>query len=102
MVLQATALLVCESPGADCGASHLIRFHQEVITDIDGPRSHYYPSSSEYARQAIEKYGLFEGIALGCDRLLRENRDEGLYPLITLSSGVTLKLDPIPQQAFSD
>lgn len=84
--------------GNDCGALELIRFHQEVITDIDGPRSHYYPSSSEYTRQAIERYGLLEGIALGCDRLLRENRDEGLYPLFTLRSGITLKFDPAPEE----
>ncbi len=33
----------------------------------------YYPSCSEYAAQAIEKYGVLKGIALGAWRILRCN-----------------------------
>jgi len=31
------------------------------------------PSCSEYTAQAIEKYGVIKGVALGCWRLLRCN-----------------------------
>src|SRR5687768_10836434 len=32
----------------------LIGFHHNVITEIDGPRSHYRPSSSQFSLDAIE------------------------------------------------
>ena len=51
----------------------MIHFFQNYISPIDGPRSHFVPSSSQYALLAIQKYGVLKGIALGCDRLLREN-----------------------------
>src|SRR5437016_1784386 len=59
----------------------LIRFHQTCITQIDGPRSHYLPSSSQYTLDAIQKYGFFKGFVLGCDRLLRENDEKWIYPI---------------------
>lgn len=86
-------------PGQDCGAIALIEFHQQVISEADGPRSHFYPSSSEYMKQAIVEHGVFTGIVLGCDRLLRENSDEGIYPPIELNSGVVRKYDPVPKKA---
>ncbi|MDR3624783.1 MAG: membrane protein insertion efficiency factor YidD [Chlamydiales bacterium] len=72
----------------------LIRFHQNVISPIDGPRSHYRPSSSQYAMDAIRTYGFFPGIALGCDRLLRENSDPWIYDKVPFD-GTTLKWDPV-------
>jgi len=33
----------------------------------------YYPSCSEYTKQAIEKYGSIKGIYLGVKRILRCN-----------------------------
>lgn len=33
----------------------------------------YYPSCSEYMIQAIEKYGVYTGVALGLRRILRCN-----------------------------
>lgn len=43
---------------------------------------------------AIQKYGVLKGIALGCDRLLRENGDVWVYDL-TLDYGPERKLDPV-------
>lgn len=68
----------------------MIRFYQNKISPIDGPRSHYLPSSSQYTLLAIEKYGVLKGIALGCDRLLRENSADWIY-LIKDEK----KLDPV-------
>lgn len=76
-------------------AQSLIRFHQLVISPADGPRSHFYPSSSTYALQAINKYGFFKGYILGCDRLMRENEQEWVYPLIQVGEA-QLKYDPVP------
>ena len=77
-------------------ALYLIGFHQQVITEIDGPRSHFVPSSSEYTRQAILYWGAGTGIVLGCDRLLRENNDEWLYAKKKVRCGY-LKWNPTPR-----
>lgn len=76
-------------------AQKLIRFHQTVISPIDGPRSHFYPCSSQYTLNAVRRYGFIIGFQMGCDRLMRENTDPWVYPLIEKDDGWT-KYDPIP------
>lgn len=69
-----------------------IRFFQNYISAIDGPRSTFYPTSSEYMRIMICEKGVLRGIALGCDRLLRENHDPWVYRTIK-KYGILRKLD---------
>ena len=38
-----------------------------------GVHCKYYPTCSEYTKQAIEKYGAFKGTCLGIARILRCN-----------------------------
>ena len=52
---------------------NLIAFYQRRISPFLGHRCKYYPSCSEYTRQAIEKYGFFKGIGMGSIRILRCN-----------------------------
>lgn len=73
-----------------------IRFHQEIISPADGPRSHYIPSSSQYTLEAMCKHGFFQGYILGCDRLLRENDEEWVYRKIKAPNGYLLKWNPVP------
>lgn len=73
-----------------------IRFHQEVISPADGPRSHFIPSSSQYTLEAMKKYGFFKGFAYGCDRLMRENDEEWVYKKIKNPIGVPMKWNPVP------
>lgn len=73
-----------------------IRFHQEVISPADGPRSHFIPSSSQYTLDAMNKYGFFQGYVMGCDRLLRENEEEWVYKRIRVPAGYLMKWDPVP------
>ncbi len=73
-----------------------IWFHQNVISPADGPRSHYFPSSSQYTLEAIRKYGFFKGVMFGCDRLMRENDDLWVYREYVLPDCTTLKYDPVP------
>lgn len=75
-------------------ATAMIRFFQNYISPIDGPRSHYFPSSSQYTLLAIQKYGPLKGIPLGCDRLMRENSQMWVYETITTEDGLR-KLDPV-------
>ena len=73
-----------------------IKFHQDVISPADGPRSHYIPSSSQYTLEAMNKYGFFQGYIMGCDRLMRENDEDWVYRKTTDPHGCQMKLDPIP------
>jgi uncharacterized protein len=72
----------------------MIRFFQVYISPIDGPRSSYYPTSSQYALEAIQKHGILKGIGMGCDRLLRENGEVWVYET-TDRFGPLRKLDPV-------
>lgn len=77
------------------GMKKVIWFHQNVISPVDGPRSHFKPSSSNYMLQAIEKHGFFTGYLMGCDRLLRENNESWVYKTAWID-GQQWKVDPPP------
>lgn len=72
-----------------------IRFHQEVISPADGPRSHFIPSSSQYTLDAMRKYGFFKGYMMGCDRLMRENDEDWFYRKTWDPLGRPMKWDPV-------
>ena len=50
-----------------------IRLYQRVISPAVGSRCKYYPSCSEYAAQAISRFGILRGLVLASWRLLRCN-----------------------------
>ncbi len=74
-------------------AEQVILFHQNVISPVDGPRSHFRPTSARYMLLAMRRYGFFMGYIKGCDRLLRENKDPWYYRTITIDK-VIYKWDP--------
>jgi uncharacterized protein len=74
-------------------ANAIIRFHQTVINPVDGPRSHFRPTSSRYMQLAMQRYGFLKGFLMGCDRLLRENDEEWVYNTVEIE-GRTFKYDP--------
>ena len=49
----------------------LIRFYQREISPLYPPRCRYIPTCSEYALEAVEKYGALKGGWLALKRLLR-------------------------------
>jgi len=53
-----------------CG---LIRLYQVTISPLLPNCCRFYPSCSEYMRQAIIEFGVIRGVAMGCWRLLRCN-----------------------------
>jgi putative component of membrane protein insertase Oxa1/YidC/SpoIIIJ protein YidD len=71
----------------------LILFHQDVISPIDGPRSHFRPTSSRYMLLSMRRYGVIQGFIMGCDRLMRENGEKWVYRTITID-GENYKYDP--------
>jgi len=48
-----------------------IRVYQRTISKLLPPACRFVPSCSEYAAQAIERYGAARGSALAAKRLLR-------------------------------
>jgi len=80
-------------------AEKVIQFHQQVISPVDGPRSHYRPSSSQYMKLAMYRYGFFKGFIMGCDRLLRENNEEWVYRKIECD-GKIYKYDPAVEDKY--
>lgn len=86
----------CETPLLGIFAEAMIGFHQNVISPCDGPRSHFYPSSSQYTLDAMRKYGFFKGFTMGCDRLMRENNEEWVYRATLDGAEKSIKYDPVP------
>ena len=71
----------------------VILFHQNVLSEADGPRSSFRPTSSRYMLLAIRRYGLAEGLLRGFDRLMRENDETWVYRSVVID-GVRYKWDP--------
>jgi putative component of membrane protein insertase Oxa1/YidC/SpoIIIJ protein YidD len=76
-------------------AERVILFHQNVLTQADGPRSNFRPTSSRYMLLAIRRHGFLRGFMMGCDRLLRENESPWVYRTIEIE-GNLYKYDPVP------
>lgn len=51
----------------------LITHYQKYISPYLGRNCKYYPTCSEYTKQAIEKYGVGKGIFYGGKRILKCN-----------------------------
>jgi hypothetical protein len=52
-------------------AMQAIRLYQLILSPFLGGQCRFYPSCSDYTREAIEKHGLLKGIGLGGRRLLK-------------------------------
>lgn len=49
----------------------LIRLYQLVISPLKPPTCRFYPTCSQYAMQAVEKYGAIKGSWMAVKRLLK-------------------------------
>jgi len=49
----------------------LIRFYQLCVSPLIGPRCRFYPTCSQYAYDAVTRYGPARGFCLAARRLLR-------------------------------
>ena len=51
----------------------LINIYQKYISNAFGNRCIFYPTCSEYTKQAVDKYGIIKGSILGSIRILKCN-----------------------------
>lgn len=51
----------------------IIEFYQKNISPLLGHNCKYYPTCSDYTKQAIEKYGAVKGTIKGIIRILKCN-----------------------------
>ncbi|MFN4245219.1 MAG: membrane protein insertion efficiency factor YidD [Brevinematia bacterium] len=51
----------------------LISFYQNFLGPIKGHTCRFYPTCSEYTKEAIIKYGTVKGIWLGIKRIIKCN-----------------------------
>ncbi|RFM30494.1 membrane protein insertion efficiency factor YidD [Deminuibacter soli] len=49
----------------------VIRIYQYVISPAMGPKCRFTPTCSQYAVEALKKYGPFKGLALALKRIAR-------------------------------
>ncbi|MBV8495363.1 MAG: membrane protein insertion efficiency factor YidD [Gammaproteobacteria bacterium] len=52
-------------------AARLIRLYQLALSPLLGPACRFYPSCSQYTREALERFGLRRGAWLGMRRIAR-------------------------------
>lgn len=50
---------------------NFIKFYQREISPLSPPKCRYYPTCSQYAKEAIEHYGAFYGSLKAIWRILR-------------------------------
>lgn len=51
----------------------IINFYQKYISRYTPKTCKYYPTCSEYTKQAVDKYGIIKGSILGSIRILKCN-----------------------------
>lgn len=49
----------------------LIKIYKRLLSPLLVPRCRFYPSCSQYCYDAVEQYGVIQGLFLGLKRLLR-------------------------------
>lgn len=49
----------------------LIRFYQTALSPMIPPRCRYLPTCSQYAVEAVQKYGAFKGGCMAAKRICR-------------------------------
>ncbi|WP_209703230.1 membrane protein insertion efficiency factor YidD [Clostridium algifaecis] len=52
---------------------YLIKIYRKYISPLKRPSCRFYPTCSEYALEALEKYGTVKGGIMSIERLIRCN-----------------------------
>ena len=97
---EATAVAPRTNDAAASFIDFPIRFFQDIISPVDGPRCNSHPTCSAYARQSLARHGPLVGWIMTCDRLMRDGRDDNrLLPRIRVG-GHEYADDPVSANDF--
>ncbi len=78
-------------------ATGMIRLYQKFISSQDGPTCQFAPTCSHFGMACIHEYGMFRGILLAADRLIRCNGQQSNF--YQLDFTMNKYLDPITDYA---
>jgi len=74
--------------------SLLLGAYSNGVSPADGPTCSFYPTCAGFAKDALHRHGLAEGILMTGDRLMRCNGyDRGIYPRVGSEGRY---FDPVP------
>lgn len=68
--------------------------YQHLISPVDGATCGFHPTCSAYGMQAVHRHGWLLGSVMALERIIRNHRAEGIYPLVRVHGTVRL-LDPL-------
>ncbi|MCY4403637.1 MAG: membrane protein insertion efficiency factor YidD [Candidatus Poribacteria bacterium] len=86
-----------ESSELKLAATGLIRLYQKFISSQDAPTCQFIPSCSRFGTACIQEFGMFRGILLTADRLIRCNGSQSSHYHRDLNTGKYI--DPISDYA---
>lgn len=75
-------------------------FYERFISPVDGDRCPMHPTCSAYAREAVQRHGLFVGWVMACDRIVRCGRDETRISPNIIKDKSRVTLDPVSANDF--
>lgn len=75
-------------------------FYERFISPVDGDRCPMHPTCSAYAREAVQRHGMFMGWIMACDRLVRCGRDETRISPGIIKDKNRAALDPVSANDF--
>ena len=76
-----------------------IRVIYKSVSSVDGDRCQMSPTCTQYSIQAIEKHGFFVGLIMTADRLIHENNEMDMAPLVRSGSAYRF-YDPVGSNDF--
>ena len=80
------------------GENPVVNFYQNWISPAKGGNGCVmFPSCSQYAKIAFQKYSSLKAFALTCDRLMRCGHELYLYKTIIMNNEVKF-YDPVPKE----
>ncbi|RKU30912.1 membrane protein insertion efficiency factor YidD [Candidatus Poribacteria bacterium] len=91
------SLTLTEISELKLAATGLIRLYQKFISSQDGPTCQFTPTCSRFGMACIHEYGIFRGILLAADRLIRCNYQ--LSHFYQLDFKMNKYIDPITDYA---
>ena len=82
-------------------ARWMIRFFKKYISPVDGPSCTFSPSCSTYGMDAIHKHGIWKGLPMTAERVMRDHHPQNpaRYPLKE-GQGNLFYLDPVESNDF--